>query len=574
MLSSPRPVCTAAARHLLNVRPRVPPAAAAVIAASPRVVCTAAAQKQQYASLAPHPCPAASSLSSSLPHAPSFQHHQTLSPSSQQQQKQQQPEQQHKLLHTTQSSSSETAAVSSGQQQQQQQQTFYRRELPKNLHSFTSKTGRALFKECVASGNAEIYFSLSGNFTMQSEPAFCGLGSLAMVLNALTVDPGRRWKGVWRWYSDEMLECTHTPREQIREKGMTFAELACLARCNGLRVVARRADTVTREQFFEDLKRVSASEDVHMVVSFSRKTLGQTGDGHFSPIGAYHPGKNQVLICDTARFKYPSYFVDGNLLYDSLGEIDAVTGLPRGYFILTKGEAKPLSLCRISVGELGEHGSADWTRLAQLFTRDLPDAFRLFPAYLADDSTDSTTTGTVATASVTEESITAVLRQILAALPTASPFIISLQPPGVDLASATQSLAESHATDILALLSAARSTPLYSHVLAALRHPDLRDSFPPSSPPSSLSSSTTSSHTATALPPPTTPALATIFILAAPASLFATLPRELRRAFEDLRARHSLPPLLAGEVTRLAEQMDVLLNNFCKCGAGPPHRGH
>ncbi|KAJ3155026.1 hypothetical protein HDU89_007216 [Geranomyces variabilis] len=572
MLGSPRPVCTAAARHLLNVRRRVPPAAAAVVAASPRVVCTAAAQKQQYASLAPHPCPAACSLSSSLPHAPSFQHHQTLSPS----QQQQQPEH-HKLLHTTQSSSSDPAAAVAVSSGQQQQQTFYRRELPKNLHSFTSKTGRALFKECVASGNAEIYFSLSGNFTMQSEPAFCGLGSLAMVLNALTVDPGRRWKGVWRWYSDEMLECTHTPREQIREKGMTFAELACLARCNGLRVVARRADTVTREQFFEDLKRVSASEDVHMVVSFSRKTLGQTGDGHFSPIGAYHPGKNQVLICDTARFKYPSYFVDGNLLYDSLGEIDAVTGLPRGYFILTKGEAKPLSLCRISVGELGEHGSADWTRLAQLFTRDLPDAFRLFPAYLADDSTDSTTgTGTVAAASVvTEESITAVLRQILAALPTASPFIISLQPPGVDLASATQSLAESHATDILALLSAARSTPLYSHVLAALGHPDLRDSFPPSSPspsPSSLSSSstTTTSHT----PPATTPALATIFILAAPASLFATLPRELRRAFEDLRARHSLPPLLAGEVSRLAEQMDVLLNNFCKCGAGPPHRGH
>ncbi|KAJ3179349.1 hypothetical protein HDU87_002958 [Geranomyces variabilis] len=563
MLSSPRPVCSAAARHFLNARRRVPPAAT-VIGASPRVVCTAAVQKQ-YASLAPHPCPAASAFSSSLPYAhcprpptPSFQQ-QTLSPS-------QQPQPEQHKLHSTQPTAEAVTASSA-----QQQQTFYRRELPKNLHSFTSKTGRALFKECVASGNAEIYFSLSGNFTMQSEPAFCGLGSLAMVLNALTVDPGRRWKGVWRWYSDEMLECTHTPREQVREKGMTFAELACLARCNGLRVVARRADTVTREQFFEDLKRVSASEDVHMVVSFSRKTLGQTGDGHFSPIGAYHPGKNQVLICDTARFKYPSYFVDGNLLYDSLGEIDAVTGLPRGYFILTKGEAKPLSLCRISVGELGEHGSADWTRLAQLFTRDLPDAFRLFPAYPADDSNDSAvgTGATTATASVTDDSITAVLRQILSALPTASPFIISLQPPGVDLASATQSLAESHETDVLSLLSAARSTPLYPHVLAALGHPDLRDAFP--SPPPSSSSSLSTSHTPAA---PTTPALATIFLLAAPTALFASLPRELRRAFEDFRARHSLPALLAGEVTRLAEQMDVLLNSFCKCGAGPPHRGH
>ncbi|KAJ3162656.1 hypothetical protein HDU86_003629 [Geranomyces michiganensis] len=551
MLSAPRPVCSSAAanvRHLLRHNARLqrlaPSSANAVCSASPRVVCTAAAQRQQcyYASLAPNPCPAAaataassfssaSSSSSSLPYArppPPPPCAIQASPQHQHQQQHRQQQQNLQAVHHH----SETPVGG---------QTFYRRELPKNLHSFTSKTGRALFKECVASGNAEIYFSLSGNFTMQSEPAFCGLGSLAMVLNALTVDPGRRWKGVWRWYSDEMLECTHTPREQIREKGMTFAELACLARCNGLRVVARRADTVTREQFFADLARVSASEDVHMVVSFSRKTLGQTGDGHFSPIGAYHPAKNQVLICDTARFKYPSYFVDGNLLYDSLGEIDAVTGLPRGYFILTKGEAKPLSLCRISVGELGEHGSADWTRLAQLFTRDLPDAFRLFPS-----SSSSSSDGAAHMA----DSITAVLRHILSALPTASPFIISLQPPGVDLASPTQSLAESHATDILALLSATRSTPLYAHVLAALAHPDLRNAFPSSSSPS---------HNA---------CLATIFILAAPASLFAALPRELRRVFDDeLRARHALPPLLTGEVQRISEQLDVLLNSFCKCGA-------
>jgi hypothetical protein len=29
------------------------------------------------------------------------------------------------------------------------------------------------------------------------------------------------------------------------------------------------------------------------------------GDGHFSPVGGYHAGKDLVLILDTARFKYP-----------------------------------------------------------------------------------------------------------------------------------------------------------------------------------------------------------------------------------------------------------------------------
>jgi hypothetical protein len=31
-----------------------------------------------------------------------------------------------------------------------------------------------------------------------NEPAFCGLGTLTTVLNALAIDPQRAWKGVWR----------------------------------------------------------------------------------------------------------------------------------------------------------------------------------------------------------------------------------------------------------------------------------------------------------------------------------------------------------------------------------------
>jgi glutathione gamma-glutamylcysteinyltransferase len=26
-------------------------------------------------------------------------------------------------------------------------------------------------------------------------------------LNALEVDPGRVWKGVWRWYDESLLDC-------------------------------------------------------------------------------------------------------------------------------------------------------------------------------------------------------------------------------------------------------------------------------------------------------------------------------------------------------------------------------
>jgi glutathione gamma-glutamylcysteinyltransferase len=44
-----------------------------------------------------------------------------------------------------------------------------------------------------------------------------------------------------------------------------------------------------------------------VVFSFCRTTLQQTGDGHFSPLGAYHAPTDSVLIIVVARFKYPYY---------------------------------------------------------------------------------------------------------------------------------------------------------------------------------------------------------------------------------------------------------------------------
>lgn len=44
----------------------------------------------------------------------------------------------------------------------------------------------------------EVYFPLAEQFTTQALPSFCGLASLAMVLNALQVDPKRVWQGSWR----------------------------------------------------------------------------------------------------------------------------------------------------------------------------------------------------------------------------------------------------------------------------------------------------------------------------------------------------------------------------------------
>ena len=55
-------------------------------------------------------------------------------------------------------------------------------------------------------GNTPLSFGMTYR---EDEPAFCGLGTLVMCLNALGVDPRREWKGPWRWYTESMLSCQY-----------------------------------------------------------------------------------------------------------------------------------------------------------------------------------------------------------------------------------------------------------------------------------------------------------------------------------------------------------------------------
>lgn len=52
-----------------------------------------------------------------------------------------------------------------------------------------------LFLEAIQGGTMEGFYRLIAFFQTQSEPAYCGLATLSMVLNALAIDPGRKWKG-------------------------------------------------------------------------------------------------------------------------------------------------------------------------------------------------------------------------------------------------------------------------------------------------------------------------------------------------------------------------------------------
>jgi glutathione gamma-glutamylcysteinyltransferase len=219
--------------------------------------------------------------------------------------------------------------------------SFHRRVLNAPSVSFGSQKGKDLFARSLTAGYLNGYFNIAEHYMTQGHPAFCGVGSLTMALNALLIDPKRTWQGVWRWFDENFLDCCD-PLEVIRLKGITMPKLACLGRCNGADVITKYASSIDVDEFRRDVKRICrlcdevGNEIVNtvMIVSYSRSVLNQSGTGHFSPIGAYDEEEDMILIMDVARFKYPPHWVPLSLLFKAMQTDDSETKRSRGYILL------------------------------------------------------------------------------------------------------------------------------------------------------------------------------------------------------------------------------------------------
>jgi len=190
-----------------------------------------------------------------------------------------------------------------------------------------------------------------------------------MCLNALQIDPSKNWKGIWRWYSEEVLHCT-SPEAML--KGMSIEQISRLARCNGLHTMTFRvpdaatprleyvpshhdnqghihsehlhhSDDCCHHGQAQSLHHNTSAMFIHQtdfdlfqtaiyatskingflqMLNLSRKALEQTGDGHFCPVGGLNLRADRVLLLDTARFKYPPHWVDLHQCYDAVNTID------------------------------------------------------------------------------------------------------------------------------------------------------------------------------------------------------------------------------------------------------------
>jgi glutathione gamma-glutamylcysteinyltransferase len=397
-------------------------------------------------------------------------------------------------------------------------QSYYRRPLPTSLVPFSSAEGRALFREALQDGTMEGYFPLAEQFHTQAEPAFCGLGALVMVLNALAIDPGRSWKGPWRWYGEELLDCCR-PLDVVKREGLTMSQLRCLARCNGAEVESFSADKSTLAELREHV--ITASRGVdgpHLIAGYSRRALGQTGDGHFSPIGGYHRERDLVLVLDVARFKYPPHWVPLGLLWESMAPLDPVTNRPRGYLMLRRGARPDASICRLTTE---------------------PEAFRAVAAELGAALPEALTADL-------PDTVEGVMEAFFERL---SPAVATLLTTRVEPASREEASAQRARLE--AVMEEVRGAPLFEAVRCALEgrawsegsavQGFLREQQHPYE-------------------------LATLLVLACPREVFTRLPPTLRARLEALRAPGDLPAKARAEVLHLAAQMTALRESCCEPG--------
>jgi len=252
--------------------------------------------------------------------------------------------------------------------------TFHQRILPSSTCTpFSSPAGRSLFDSASRHHGLKSFFRLIEQFLTQSEPAYCGITTLVMVLNSLSVDPRIIWKGGWRWYEDSMLNCC-VDMESVKESGISLPKFVCLANCQGLQSERFLASESSVDNFRAAVKEaciervaadtvqtsLSSSPDEAgtehkcapqcsdkpqccdneesqkiLVATYHRGTLGQTGSGHFSPIAAYDPTSDKVLILDVARFKYGPHWVSLPLLFEAMMPCDPATDQSRGFILLS-----------------------------------------------------------------------------------------------------------------------------------------------------------------------------------------------------------------------------------------------
>jgi hypothetical protein len=213
--------------------------------------------------------------------------------------------------------------------------------LPPSLTSLTSAQGERLLRESRAQ---EDFIPLSSQFVTQENPAFCGVASAAMALNALGIPApvATEWKR--NYFTQDNLLNAQTEaiisRQQIERQGLTLAQLAAIVASYPVKAEILYGGDLSLDAFRSRVGRNLKQSGNFVLANYSRRAIGQEGGGHISPLAAYNADTDQFLILDVSRYKYPSVWVKTKDLWEAVKTTDSVSQKTRGVVLISLMEGQ------------------------------------------------------------------------------------------------------------------------------------------------------------------------------------------------------------------------------------------
>lgn len=216
------------------------------------------------------------------------------------------------------------------------------RSVPPALVALDSDEGERLLLESEARAP---FLPLISYFVTQRSQTYCGLASIAMVLNAAEIPaPSPRDYAPYRLFTQDnvLSDRTHdiTNARAVARSGMSLSQVGRVLAAYDLNAQVHYAGDHTLASFRNLATRYLAADDHHVIVNYSRAALDQEGAGHISPLGAYDAESDRFLILDVSRYKAPSVWVTAEDLFAAMAAPVSAGGRTRG-FVLVRADPAP-----------------------------------------------------------------------------------------------------------------------------------------------------------------------------------------------------------------------------------------
>lgn len=161
------------------------------------------------------------------------------------------------------------------------------------------------------------------NHQEQRTQSFCGAASIAIAVDILKQERVRQY-----FVPPNVLSFA-----KVLFSGMSLKQLKSYSEHHGLAGELYYADSMTVETFKSVIIESLENPNQVVLLNYSRKVLGQEGNGHHSPVAAYDQKNDRVLIMDVSK-NYPHTWVPLDLAFAAAKQKVASSNLSRGFLVV------------------------------------------------------------------------------------------------------------------------------------------------------------------------------------------------------------------------------------------------